>query len=82
MSWKAIEENEREKPKFLKAGNKVTVDFSKEPIRATVDGKFGKREMYIIDTSEYGNVYVSIVQLLQIASVAKGDFKGKMMVEL
>jgi hypothetical protein len=82
MSWKATEEKEREKPKFLKQGSMVTVDLSKEPIQANVDGKFGKREMYIIDTNEYGNVYVSIAQLLHIASVAKGDFKGKMTVEL
>jgi hypothetical protein len=82
MSWKATEEKERDKPKFLKAGNTVTVDLAKEPIRATVDGKFGKREMYIIETVEYGNVYVSPVQLLHIAATAKGDFKGKMTVGL
>lgn len=82
MSWKVIAEKEFETPKFLKKGTMITVVLATEPARATVDGKFGKRAMYIIETKEFGKVYVSNTQLLHIADVAKGDFKGNLTVEL
>lgn len=82
MSWKASADKEFEKPKFLKKGTMVTIVFATEPTRTQVDGKFGKREMYIVETKEYGKVYVSPIQLLHIADVAKEDFKSNMTVEL
>lgn len=83
MSWKQQADKERETPKFLRAKTMITVDFSKEPIyHPKVAGKFGERPMYTIETVEYGLVFVSPIQLMHIADVAKGDFKGKMTVEL
>lgn len=82
MEWKSRVEKERNKPKFLKTGTKVKIDFSFEPIEEQVDGKYGKRPMFIIETVEYGTVYVNAKQLMHIADVAKNDFADKMTVEL
>lgn len=83
MSWKQRADKERETAKFLKAGTIITVDFDKDlTYNPKVRGKFGDRPMYIIETKEYGLVFISPIQLLHIQDVAKGDFKGKMTVEL
>lgn len=83
MSWKLRADKERETPKFLKHGTMVTIDFDAELIyKPKVQGKFGERPMYIITTKEYGQIFISPIQLLHIQDVAKGDFKGQMTVEL
>lgn len=83
MSWKARADKERETPKFLKIGTVITIDFDVDLIyHPKVAGKFGERPMYIVETKEYGKIFISPIQLLHIQNVAKGDFKGRMTVEL
>lgn len=83
MSWKSKADKERETPKFLKAKTMITVDFDEDlAYNPKVAGKYGERPMYIIQTVEYGKIYITPIQLLNIQDLAKGDFKGKMSVEL
>ena len=52
-------------PKFIKLGKQVTIYPEKEPIAAEVDGKWGPRHMYIID-SNVGLIYITEMQMLEI----------------
>lgn len=83
MSWKSRADKERATPKFLKAGTFITIDFDVDlTYNPKVAGNFGDRPMYIIETKEFGKVFITPRQLIHIQDVAKGDFKGKMTVEL
>lgn len=63
-------------PKFVKRGNGITVLPEIEPIKTEVDGRYGKREMYVIETAELGKVYITGIQLVQIDRLlmARGDY--------
>ena len=52
-------------PKFVKRGNSITIYPEKPPVAVEVDGKWGPRHMYIVD-SDVGLIYITEMQLLQI----------------
>ena len=81
-TWIGQAEKIRKLAKFIKKGTMIHVDLRVEPSRTTVEGRFGKREMYIVYTSDFGNVYVTPIQFLHICELAKGDFSGVMVAEL
>jgi hypothetical protein len=68
--WKEQGEIERNKPKFLGKGTKFTVPPEQPddlPVMETVEGSWGKdRNVYVIWTSEFGRVYVSVPQFCKI----------------
>jgi hypothetical protein len=80
--WKTKADAIFETAKFLQHGTKVDVDLGIAPITTTVDGKFGKRKLHIIRTTDAGLVYVNDMQLLHIVQMANGNFKGILTVEL
>jgi hypothetical protein len=65
----------RNTPKFVKTGKTIIVEVSPPPEYAPeVDGKFGKRPMYIVVTKEYGKIYVTPLKFMEIAEKFHGDF--------
>jgi len=68
-------------PKFVKRGTKVLVR-PVDPQETEVDSRFGKRQMYIIETVEHGLVLVSPMQLVKIARAFDGSFESAVTVEL
>ena len=68
-------------PKFLKRGTKVMIE-PDAPIEKEVDGKYGTRTMYMVNTREYGLVFVSALQLVAIAKAFNGDYSSAINVEL
>jgi len=55
--------------KWLKRGTLILVDAKQEPMETTIDGQWGKRNVYIIGTTDYGLIYVTPVQLVRIAKL-------------
>lgn len=80
-TWNKRANKERETPKFLQKGTKVLV-LPTEPTEALVEGKFGKQRMYIIQTKEYGAVYVSAKQFIHIDQVFDSNYNSAVTVEL
>jgi hypothetical protein len=80
--WNSRAQKERLKPKFLKKGTLVTVDAKTAPQSEMVDGKFGKREMWKVETVEYGMIHVSAIQMIHINEVFKGNYSEPVTVEL
>lgn len=72
--WQKTGEEQRALAKFLARDIHVTVNLEAAPHPTTVEGKYGKRKMYIIDTKEYGATYVTPLQLIRICELA-GDLK-------
>lgn len=67
--WEKTYNKEMSTAKFLKAGTRVTIDpKAGDPLETTIDGKYGKRRMFIIATTSHGLVYVSPVQFMNIAN--------------
>jgi len=79
--WIKASKGVMDTPKFLKRGTKVMVT-PDAPIEQEVDGKYGKRKMFIINTKEYGLVFVSQLQLVAIAQTFDGNFESAITVEL
>lgn len=52
--------------KWIKRGTKVIVVAGSEPKETTVEGQFGKRSVYMIETRNYGLIYVNPLQLIEI----------------
>lgn len=69
QKWETASTKVLETPKFLKQGTKVIVNATVMPRKTEVEGRYGKREVYIIDTSDYGLVYVNGLQLVHIVEV-------------
>ena len=80
--WNMQSEKIKKEPKWLKKGSMVSIDLRIEPSRTTVKGRFGDRDVYIAYSTEFGNIYVTPIQLLHICELAKGDFSGVMTAEL
>jgi hypothetical protein len=68
-AWKDRTAKEKSTPKFLKAGTLVMVDPKVAPQQQQVEGKFGKRAMWIIQTKDYGLVYITPVQMIKLGEV-------------
>ena len=67
----------KETPKFLRKETMVIVDASFSPKDTTVEGKFGKRKMNIINTTDYGLIYISDTQLMKIVdSLRAANFEN------
>jgi hypothetical protein len=67
--------------KFVKQGTKLRVR-PQVPKDVEVEGRFGKRKMYIIDTQDFGLVYVTPLQFLHICEVFNGDYSQPVTVEI
>ena len=80
-TWEIASNKVLTTPKFVRRGTKVLVR-PVDPQEIEVDGRFGKRQMYIIETVENGLVLVSPMQLVKIARVFNGDFTSAVTVEL
>jgi len=52
------------------------------PMKKQVEGRFGPREMYIVETVENGLVFVSPMQLVAIARAFDGKYDSAVTVEL
>lgn len=69
-------EKERDKAKFPPKGRLLHY-LPEDGIETTIDGKFGKQRMVILQTLEIGAVYVTIPKFLDIArEFAMKDFEG------
>lgn len=80
--WRETAKKELETAKYLKKGTKVIVDAKIVPRETTVEGRYGKRKMYIVNTMDYGLIYVSQIQLVHIADVLEGSKFHNVTVEL
>lgn len=80
--WSSIAKKEKDTAKFLRKGTVIMVDPNYTPVKTTVAGRFGERDMYIVNTLEYGLIFVSPIQLMHIVDVAKDDFGSPFSVEL
>ena len=74
-TWKQTGTAERDLGKFVRQGTVITVDVTSKPLATTVEGRYGKRRMYIVETKEFGAVYVSPLQAIRIADLI-GDLKS------
>lgn len=69
-------------PKFLKRGSKVIVLPQTVPKEVEVEGRYGKHKMFIVETRDYGLIYVSKLQLVKIVEAFNGDYSSGVTVEL
>lgn len=53
-------------PKFLKRGTLVIVDAQTQPFQMEVEGHYGKRQMYVINTCDKGLIFVSATTFVHI----------------
>jgi len=68
MTWKKKHLKERETPKYVKAGTRLTFNpLGREPEEVEVEGNYGKRRMFIVECEELGLVYVSPTQFIKIS---------------
>ena len=72
-TWKETQTEIFQKAKFLKQGTSVRVVAATLPKEVTIEGKYGKRPMYIIETMEYGLVYVSPLQMAKIVEYLESN---------
>lgn len=63
--WNKQATKERDKAKFLPRNKTIRIYPDKEPLTVSVDGKWGKREMYVLNTS-IGLVYFTPVQFIEV----------------
>jgi len=81
--WQKYNKEERETVKFLKTGTEIEVLIDFEPkFDPAVKGKYGDRPMYIINTKEYGLIYVSPRQFIKIAESIADKTVGTLHTEL
>jgi len=73
--WRQKAQNFKDAPKFLPKAKQIQIYPATPPIETEIDGKWGKRKMYIVD-SNIGLVYVSPMQLQEIDSrlSMRGDY--------
>lgn len=64
-------------PKWLKRETKVIVIASAEPVKRSIEGRYGPREVYMVDTVDYGLIYVSPLQLVKIVdALRRSEYKN------
>lgn len=81
-TWKTTSDGILETPKFLKRGTHVTVKPT-PPEETEIEGNYGKRTVYIIDTTEFGLIYVAPLQVVKIAkALAIRNYEGNVGVDL
>jgi len=69
-------------PKFLSRGTKVLIMPKTIPHPMEVEGRFGKRPVYIVESKEHGLIYVSPLQLVKIVETFDGNYESPVTVEL
>lgn len=80
--WEKTAKQILDTPKFLKRGTKVIVLPNTPPREVEVEGRFGKRKVYIVETKCYGFIYVTPLQLTRIVEAFDGDYSNAVTVEL
>lgn len=79
-TWNKSQESIKKKGKFAKKGM-ITIILPTEPYKESVEGKYGKRDMYVVESKEYGKLYVNDFQFLHICDVFAGNFSTPITVE-
>lgn len=84
MTWKWEKTSKKvlETPKFLKKGTKVLINPKTIPHPIEVEGRYGKRPMYTVESKEHGLIYVSPLQLVKIVKAFDGNYESAVTVEL
>jgi len=80
-TWETYRKDVLGTPKFLRKGTKVLVKPT-PPRKVKVEGRYGDRDMFIIETVDYGLIYISQLQLVQIADSFNGKYESAVTVEL
>lgn len=80
-TWEEASKKVLGTPKFVAKGTKVIVEPT-EPVLTQVKGRYGQREMYIVETKGHGLIYVSPMQLVKVARAFNGDYSSAVTVEL
>lgn len=80
--WEKASKNVLETPKFLKAGTKVLINPETIPHPIEVEGRYGKRPVYVVESKEHGLIYVSPLQLVKIVKAFDGNYDSPVTVEL
>ena len=65
QAWNKISNIEKETPKWLPKGRIVQISPNVEPEQTKVDGKYGERLLYIVDSS-IGRIYITPVQIIDV----------------
>jgi len=81
VMWEKYKKDVLGTPKFLRKGTKILVKPT-SPIKKQVEGRYGPRDMYIVETVENGLVFVSPMQLVAIAKAFDGKYESAVTVEL
>lgn len=81
-AWTKTAEKEKATAKFLKAGTLVVLDPSVAPREEMVEGKFGKRKMFVVQTKDFGAIYLSPTQLMKANDAFNGDYTSALTVTL
>ena len=69
MSWKTTGKKERDLAKFVKAGTTISINMAVAPKATTVKGKFGEQRMYVVETKEFGLVYMRPLKIAMVAEL-------------
>jgi hypothetical protein len=80
-NWKNSSDQIKSTPKFIRKGLTVLV-YPTEYSKTTVKGKWGDREVYIVETKEYGKIYVSPLQFVKISDMFNEDYSSAVTVTL
>ena len=73
MAWDQIKKERLATPKWVK--NRTLTVLPTEPIETVIKGKYGPQTVWVVETSELGLVYVSLIQLMHIIDVFAGNYK-------
>lgn len=68
--------------KWIKKGTKVIIDAKTTPKETTTEGQYGKRSAFIINTIDFGLIYVNPMQLVTIVVQLKANDYKNITVEL
>lgn len=67
MNWKKLGVEEKKMAKFVTAGTSLSVDVEAGARETTVEGRYGKRKMFIIETKEFGAVYITPLRAIRLS---------------
>jgi len=73
MAWDQIKKERLATPKWVK--NRTLTVLPTEPEETTIKGKYGPQTVWIVETKELGQVYVSLIKLMHIIDVFAGNYK-------
>ena len=73
MTWERIKKKQLATPKWVK--DKTLMVLPIEPVEVTIEGKYGPQTVWIVETKELGQVYVSLIKLMHIIDVFADNYK-------